>query len=152
MARTITSVPRHFASQAPRHDGLVQAGRQPAQPPRLTGRGADQQQRTPTLDPGDDALRDVVGRQASTDHHLRVSCGPAIGAERVAIDVRGDERRTDESDVHAARPDFGAQALDAAILSYRQRERRFGRTSEQLQEELGKDAAADGSSAASALG
>jgi undecaprenyl diphosphate synthase len=49
-------------------------------------------------------------------------------------------------------PDFGAQALDAAILSYRQRERRFGRTSEQLQEELGKDAAADGSSAASALG
>ena len=31
-------------------------------------------------------------------------------------------------------PDFGAEALDAAIASYRQRERRFGRTSEQLRE------------------
>jgi undecaprenyl diphosphate synthase len=29
-------------------------------------------------------------------------------------------------------PDFDAQALDAAILSYQRRERRFGRTSEQL--------------------
>ena len=29
-------------------------------------------------------------------------------------------------------PDFGAQALDEAIASYRRRERRFGRTSEQL--------------------
>jgi undecaprenyl diphosphate synthase len=29
-------------------------------------------------------------------------------------------------------PDFGAQALDEAIASYRSRERRFGRTSEQL--------------------
>ena len=31
-------------------------------------------------------------------------------------------------------PDFGAEALDAAIASYRRRERRFGRTSEQLRE------------------
>ena len=31
-------------------------------------------------------------------------------------------------------PDFDAQALDAAIESYRKRERRFGRTSEQVQE------------------
>jgi len=31
-------------------------------------------------------------------------------------------------------PDFGAEALDAALDSYRQRERRFGRTSEQLKE------------------
>jgi undecaprenyl diphosphate synthase len=30
-------------------------------------------------------------------------------------------------------PDFNAEALDLAIASYRQRERRFGRTSEQLQ-------------------
>jgi undecaprenyl diphosphate synthase len=30
-------------------------------------------------------------------------------------------------------PDFDARALDAAIASYRRRERRFGRTSEQLQ-------------------
>jgi undecaprenyl diphosphate synthase len=31
-------------------------------------------------------------------------------------------------------PDFGAKALDEAIASYRRRERRFGRTSEQLAE------------------
>ncbi len=31
-------------------------------------------------------------------------------------------------------PDFGAQALEEAFASYRRRERRFGRTSEQLQE------------------
>ena len=31
-------------------------------------------------------------------------------------------------------PDFGAEALQAAFASYRRRERRFGRTSEQLQE------------------
>jgi undecaprenyl diphosphate synthase len=30
-------------------------------------------------------------------------------------------------------PDFNAAALDAAIVSYQQRERRYGRTSEQLQ-------------------
>src|SRR6185312_6997055 len=30
-------------------------------------------------------------------------------------------------------PDFGAQALAEAIASYRRRERRFGRTSEQLE-------------------
>jgi undecaprenyl diphosphate synthase len=39
-------------------------------------------------------------------------------------------------------PDFDAAALDAAIASYRQRERRFGRTSEQLVE--GSAAAAAG--------
>jgi undecaprenyl diphosphate synthase len=32
-------------------------------------------------------------------------------------------------------PDFDAAALKAAIVSYQQRERRFGRTSEQLQNE-----------------
>ena len=31
-------------------------------------------------------------------------------------------------------PDFGAEALDEAIASYRRRERRFGRTSEQVQQ------------------
>ena len=31
-------------------------------------------------------------------------------------------------------PDFDAAALDLAITSYRSRERRFGRTSEQLEE------------------
>ena len=31
-------------------------------------------------------------------------------------------------------PDFGAEALESAFASYRSRERRFGRTSEQLQE------------------
>ncbi len=35
-------------------------------------------------------------------------------------------------------PDFDAKALDAAIASYQKRERRFGRTSEQLNEVLAK--------------
>ncbi len=35
-------------------------------------------------------------------------------------------------------PDFDADALDAAIASYRRRERRFGRTSEQLAEVMAK--------------
>jgi undecaprenyl diphosphate synthase len=35
-------------------------------------------------------------------------------------------------------PDFDAQALELAIRSYQQRERRFGRTSEQLQQEPDK--------------
>jgi undecaprenyl diphosphate synthase len=34
-------------------------------------------------------------------------------------------------------PDFDDAALDGAITSYRRRERRFGRTSEQLGEQLG---------------
>jgi undecaprenyl diphosphate synthase len=34
-------------------------------------------------------------------------------------------------------PDFDAAALDRAIVSYQQRERRFGRTSEQLPEDAG---------------
>ncbi|MDH4191923.1 MAG: polyprenyl diphosphate synthase, partial [Betaproteobacteria bacterium] len=50
-------------------------------------------------------------------------------------------------------PDFGVQALDTAIRSYRQRERRFGRTSEQLREALGTQTAApDEPPAASAIG
>ena len=38
-------------------------------------------------------------------------------------------------------PDFDAAALDLALASYQRRERRFGRTSEQLQEATGKGAA-----------
>ena len=36
-------------------------------------------------------------------------------------------------------PDFDTEALDRAIVSYQQRERRFGRTSEQLQESASTD-------------
>jgi undecaprenyl diphosphate synthase len=38
-------------------------------------------------------------------------------------------------------PDFGAAALDEAIASYRRRERRFGRTSEQVQQSKRADVA-----------
>jgi undecaprenyl diphosphate synthase len=41
-------------------------------------------------------------------------------------------------------PDFDATALDAAIASYAQRERRFGRTSEQLEEAARAQSAATG--------
>ena len=40
-------------------------------------------------------------------------------------------------------PDFDAAALDSAFASYRQRERRFGRTSEQLQDAAAVSAATD---------
>ena len=40
-------------------------------------------------------------------------------------------------------PDFNAKSLNLAILSYQQRERRFGRTSEQLEEERSPAAKAD---------
>ena len=43
-------------------------------------------------------------------------------------------------------PDFDDRALDAAIASYRQRERRFGRTSEQVQAHKARPAAEVGSS------
>ena len=39
-------------------------------------------------------------------------------------------------------PDFDADALDAAFVSYRERERRFGRTSEQVEEALRRPQAA----------
>ena len=38
-------------------------------------------------------------------------------------------------------PDFGGAALDEAIASYRRRERRFGRTSEQLEQSKRADVA-----------
>jgi len=41
-------------------------------------------------------------------------------------------------------PDFDAAALDIAIASYAQRERRFGRTSEQLEEAKRAKPAASG--------
>ena len=41
-------------------------------------------------------------------------------------------------------PDFDAAALDAAIASYARRERRFGRTSEQVEEAKGAQTAAGG--------
>ena len=50
-------------------------------------------------------------------------------------------------------PDFDTAAFDRAIASYQQRERRFGRTSEQLRDEIenslaGRPMAADGGPAA----
>jgi undecaprenyl diphosphate synthase len=48
-------------------------------------------------------------------------------------------------------PDFGASCLDGAIASFRQRERRFGRTSEQLRPAQAGDGEATGSAAQSPL-
>lgn len=41
-------------------------------------------------------------------------------------------------------PDFNATALDSAVLSYQQRERRFGRTSDQVQDSLAPSQRASG--------
>ncbi|HRE15601.1 MAG TPA: undecaprenyl diphosphate synthase family protein, partial [Rhodocyclaceae bacterium] len=45
-------------------------------------------------------------------------------------------------------PEFDAAALDQAIVSYRQRERRFGQTSEQLQGQASSNSTASDSSPA----
>ena len=48
-------------------------------------------------------------------------------------------------------PDFDARALEAAIDSYRRRERRFGRTSEQVSEAGGPASAATGAGSATGI-
>jgi undecaprenyl diphosphate synthase len=48
-------------------------------------------------------------------------------------------------------PDFNSQSLNLAILSYQQRERRFGRTSEQLEEARSPAAKADAVTLAKSL-
>jgi undecaprenyl diphosphate synthase len=56
------------------------------------------------------------------------------GEQRVSNFVLWQLAYTELFFTDALWPDFGAEALDAAIASYRRRERRFGRTSEQLLE------------------
>ena len=56
------------------------------------------------------------------------------GEERVSNFLLWQLAYTELYFTEALWPDFGAEALDAAFASYRRRERRFGRTSEQLQE------------------
>jgi len=56
------------------------------------------------------------------------------GEERVSNFLLWQLAYTELYFTDALWPDFGAEALDAAIASYRRRERRFGRTSEQLRE------------------
>jgi undecaprenyl diphosphate synthase len=56
------------------------------------------------------------------------------GEERVSNFLLWQLAYTELYFTEALWPDFGAEALDAAIASYRKRERRFGRTSEQLRE------------------
>ena len=48
-------------------------------------------------------------------------------------------------------PDFDTKALEAAIDSYRRRERRFGRTSEQVSEAGGQGSAATGAGSATGI-
>jgi undecaprenyl diphosphate synthase len=56
------------------------------------------------------------------------------GEERVSNFLLWQLAYTEFHFTEALWPDFGAEALDAAIASYQRRERRFGRTSEQLSE------------------
>jgi undecaprenyl diphosphate synthase len=56
------------------------------------------------------------------------------GEERVSNFLLWQLAYTEFHFTDALWPDFGAEALDAAFASYQRRERRFGRTSEQLSE------------------
>jgi len=71
--------------------------------------------------------------------HLSMSYAPEPdlfirtgGEERVSNFLLWQLAYTELYFTEALWPDFGAKALDEAIASYRRRERRFGRTSEQL--------------------
>ena len=71
--------------------------------------------------------------------HLSMSYAPEPdlfirtgGEERISNFLLWQLAYTEFCFTEALWPDFGAKALDEAIASYRRRERRFGRTSEQL--------------------
>ena len=56
------------------------------------------------------------------------------GEQRISNFLLWDLAYTELYFTNTLWPDFNAASLDLAIQSYQQRERRFGRTSEQLQE------------------
>ncbi len=84
--------------------------------------------------------RDAI-READLAPHLSMSYAPEPdlfirtgGEQRVSNFLLWQLAYTELYFTDALWPDFDAAALDAAFLSYRNRERRFGRTSEQLED------------------
>jgi undecaprenyl diphosphate synthase len=80
-------------------------------------------------------------READLTPHLAMSYAPEPdlfirtgGEQRVSNFLLWQLAYTELYFTELLWPDFDGAALDAAIASYRQRERRFGRTSEQLEE------------------
>ena len=65
------------------------------------------------------------------------------GEQRVSNFLLWQMAYTEMYFTEALWPDFNSQSLNLAILSYQQRERRFGRTSEQLEEATSPAAKAD---------
>ena len=79
------------------------------------------------LDP--DALTPYLSLSYAPEPDLFIRTG---GEKRVSNFLLWQLAYTELYFTEALWPDFGAAALDEAIASYRRRERRFGRTSEQL--------------------
>jgi hypothetical protein len=72
------------------------------------------------------------------------------GEQRISNFLLWQLAYTELSFTPALWPDFDAGALDAAIVSYCQRERRYGRTSEQVEEERRRTGTAGDAHAAAA--
>jgi len=86
-------------------------------------------------DPGapitEDGLAQHLSMSYAPEPDLFVRTG---GEQRVSNFLLWQLAYTELYFTDALWPDFGAEALESAFASYRSRERRFGRTSEQLQE------------------
>ncbi len=79
----------------------------------------------------EEALQPYLSMHDAPEPDLFIRTG---GEQRVSNFLLWQLAYTELFFTEALWPDFGADALDAAFASYRRRERRFGRTSEQLQE------------------
>jgi undecaprenyl diphosphate synthase len=90
-----------------------------------------------TLDP--DALAPFLSMSYAPEPDLFIRTG---GEQRISNFLLWQLAYTELYFTDLLWPDFDANALDAAIASYRRRERRFGRTSEQVQQAVAGEAAA----------
>jgi undecaprenyl diphosphate synthase len=91
----------------------------------------------PNADITEEALEPYLSMAFAPEPDLFIRTG---GEKRISNFLLWQLAYTELYFTDALWPDFGDEALDAALASYRQRERRFGRTSEQLDETAQKGA------------
>jgi undecaprenyl diphosphate synthase len=87
---------------------------------------------------GEDALTPYLAMSHAPEPDLFIRTG---GEQRISNFLLWQLAYTELYFTETLWPDFGAAALDEAIASYRRRERRFGRTSEQVQQSKRADVA-----------
>jgi undecaprenyl diphosphate synthase len=87
---------------------------------------------------GEDSLSPYLAMSHAPEPDLFIRTG---GEQRISNFLLWQLAYTELYFTDTLWPDFGAAALDEAIASYRRRERRFGRTSEQLEQAKRADVA-----------